>query len=161
MGAVPDDLELWRKDEWLTLQLGPLWVVSALTGRSSFDADEQNAFWDCVTEIALVSQGLPRTLLSSMAAERRWLFDQFQLSSRPIVSGLLEVTDLLERTDPDSSERVRTAILEIGRAFARARGPFGRRMTLQDERTLLLMEQLLQTSAENIADNPLNSHLPI
>ena len=30
----------WSDSEWLTLQLGPVWVISALVGRNRFDALE-------------------------------------------------------------------------------------------------------------------------
>ena len=35
----------WSDAEWLTLQLGPVWVISALIGRNRFDELEQEAFW--------------------------------------------------------------------------------------------------------------------
>jgi hypothetical protein len=44
----------WSDAEWLTLQLGPVWVISALLGRNRFDELEQEAFWlvgslrDCI-----------------------------------------------------------------------------------------------------------------
>jgi len=48
--------------------------------------------------------------------------------------------------------------LDVGLAFARARGPFGRRITTEDEQALLLVAQLLETLTETAEDNPLNSH---
>jgi hypothetical protein len=44
----------WSDAEWLTLKLGPVWVISALLGRNRFDELEQEAFWlvgslrDCI-----------------------------------------------------------------------------------------------------------------
>ena len=40
----------WSDAEWLTLQLGPVWVISALMGRNRFDELEQEAFWQAVEE---------------------------------------------------------------------------------------------------------------
>ena len=59
--------------------------------------------------------------------------------------------------DPDTRTDVRSSILRVGAGVALARGHFGRRMTLEDEQTLLLVEQLLQTAPETLSDNPLNS----
>jgi hypothetical protein len=153
--------EQWTDPEWATLRLGPVWVLSAIAGRVRFDPDERSAFWDAVTDAALRSTGPGRELLGTVAAERRWLFDDFERDGRPVVSGLLAVTRLLERMSPDTRDDVRASILGIGESVARARGPFGRRMTLQDEQTLLLVGQLLQTSAEEADDNPLDSSTAI
>ncbi|GAA2495931.1 hypothetical protein [Terrabacter carboxydivorans] len=149
--------EQWAEPEWVTLRLAPVWLLSALAGRIRFDDDERGAFWDAVTDAALRSTGPGRELLGTAAAGRRWLFDEFELDGRPVVSGLLAVTRLLERMDPGTRDDVRTSILRVGTGVARARGHYGRRMTLEDEQTLLLVAQLLQTAPETLSDNPLNS----
>lgn len=147
----------WSELERITLRLAPVWVLSALAGRVRFDEDERAAFWDGVTDAATRSIGPGRELLGTAAVERPWLFDEFELDERPVVSGLLSVSRLLDRMDPDSRDDVRVSILRVGESVARARGPFGRRMTRQDEQTLLIVEQLLQTAREISDDNPLNS----
>lgn len=157
--SEPD--RLWSESEWLTLRLGGVWVLSALVGRTRFDSDEQDAFWDCVADAALRAEGLDRRILHAMAADRRWLFDEFALDGRPIVSGLNAVLALLDRVDAVEADRVRSTLLRFGADFARARGPFGRRITVEDEQTLMLVEQLLQTESGAAQDNPLNSDLPI
>lgn len=149
--------EQWSELEWVTLRFAPVWVLSALAGRTRFDDDELGAFWDAVTDAALRSTGPGRDLLGTAAAQRRWLFDEFELDGRPVVSGLLSVTRLLERMDPDTRTDVRSSILCVGAGVALARGHFGRRMTLEDEQTLRLVEQLLQTTSETLSNNPLNS----
>jgi hypothetical protein len=149
--------EQWSEQEWFTLLFAPVWVLSALAGRVRFDEDERGAYWDAVTDAALRSTGPGRQLLGTAAAERRWLFDEFELDGRPVVSGLLSVTRLLERMAADTRDDVRASILRVGEGVARARGPFGRRMTIEDEQTLLLVEQLLQTTSETAGNNPLNS----
>ncbi|GAA3721117.1 hypothetical protein GCM10022399_41880 [Terrabacter ginsenosidimutans] len=157
MADVSQWREQWSEQEWATLRLAPVWVLSALAGQVRFDEDERGAFWDAVTDAALRSTGPGRELLGTAAAERRWLLDAFELDSRPVVSGLLSVTRLLERMSPDTRDDVRASILRVGEGVGRARGHFGRRMTLQDEQTLLLVHQLLQTARETSGDNPLNS----
>ena len=149
--------EQWSEQEWFTLRLAPVWVLSALAGRVRFDEDERGAFWDAVTDAALRSTGPGRELLGTAAAERLWLFDEFELDGRPVVSGLLCVTRLLERMTVETRDDVRATILRVGESVALARGHFGRRMTIEDEQTLLLVRQLLQTAPETSSDNPLNS----
>jgi hypothetical protein len=153
--------ERWSESESLTLRLGAVWMLSALVGQTRFDADEQDAFWDCVTDAALRTDGLARQILEAMAADRKWLFDEFQLDDRPIVSGLNMVVHLLERADAAEADPVRSTLVAVGRGFARARGPFGRRVTVEDERILTLLEQLLQPESAISMDSPMNSDLPI
>lgn len=149
--------EGWSEADLATLRLGPVWVLSALTGRMTFDEDERGAFWDAVTDAALRSSGAGRAVFETAASERRWLFDEFALDGRPVVSGLLAVTRLLEGMSAEGRDDVRRGIVRVGAAVAQARGPFGRRMSIEDEQTMVLIEQLLQTNAETTEDNPLNS----
>jgi hypothetical protein len=151
----------WSTEDWLTLRLGPVWVLSALVGRSRFDPMEQEAFWQSVDEAAAGRVGLAAQLMNAIFDDRIWLFDEFELDDRPIVSGLSQVAFLLERTDSQSSAETREAIQQVGSGVARARGPFGRRITDQDSQTLLLVAQLLETPSETAENNPLNSPLPI
>lgn len=144
-----------------TLCFGPLWVLSAITGHTRFDDDEKAAFWDSVTEAAVQSPGAGRAALGHLAAERRWIFDEFELDDRSVVTGILAVTSLLAGMTAEDRDDVRRAFLGLGRSFARARGPFGRRIMPQDEQVLLLLEQLLQTSPETAESNPLNAATPI
>ena len=96
-----------------------------------------------------------------MSRNREWLFDEFLLDDRSIVSGLGQVTALLERVAPQVSRETRGAILRVGADVARARGPFGRRMTDQDAQTLALVAQLLESTSEMVEDNPLNANVAI
>ncbi|HET9871596.1 MAG TPA: hypothetical protein VFP89_03240 [Propionibacteriaceae bacterium] len=153
--------EEWSASEWLTLRLGPVWVLSALVGRIRFDAVEQEAFWRIVDEVGRRHPGLASRLMDAAFDNRDWLFDEFELDGRPVVSGLSQVVSLLERTSAEASAEAREAILEVGHGFARARGPFGRRESQADTQVLLLVAQLLETTTETARNNPLNSHLPI
>ncbi|MGW5237370.1 hypothetical protein ACWEOW_00390 [Monashia sp. NPDC004114] len=158
---MPGHETQWSESEWLTVRLGGVWILSALVGRTRFDDDERNAFWDCVSDCALRAEGLSRRILEAMAADRRWLLDEFYLDGRPTASGLIAVVGLLDRAGPHDAERARSTLLELGQAFARARGPFGRRMSTDDEQTLLIVEQLLMSESATREHNPLNSDLPI
>ena len=151
----------WSDAEWLTLQLGPVWVISALIGRNRFDELEQEAFWLAVADAPQGPSALSWQLMQAMSRNRDWLFDEFLLDDRSIVSGLGQVTALLERVAPQVSRETREAILRVGADVARARGPFGRRMTDQDAQTLALVAQLLESTAEMVEDNPLNANVAI
>ena len=146
----------WSDAEWLTLQLGAVWVVSALVGRSRLDELETAAFWQSVDDAPLGSP-LGWQLMRAMTLNRDWLLDELQLDHRSIVSGLSEVATLLERVPPEVSREVRESMLRVGTGLARARGPFGQRVGEQDALTLRLVAQLLATVAETADDNPLNA----
>lgn len=146
----------WSDSEWLTLQLGPVWVVSALVGRSHLDELEEAAFWQSVDD-APQDSPLAWQLMRAMTLNREWLLEEFQLDERPTVSGLNEVASLLERVPSEVSRDVRESMLRVGSGLARARGPFGQRISDQDALTLELVAQLLETADETAQDNPLNA----
>jgi hypothetical protein len=151
-----DLVDGWSGAEWLTLQLGPVWVVSALLGRSHLDELEEVAFWRAVDE-APEDSALSWQLAQAMSRNRDWLLDEFLLDDRSIVSGLGQVASLLERVSPEVSRDVRKCMLRVGSGLARARGPFGQRISDQDRLTLELVAQLLETAEETMRFNPLNA----
>jgi hypothetical protein len=146
----------WSDAEWLKLQLGSVWVVSAIVGRSRLDELEEAAFWRSV-EDAPQDSPLGWQLMRAMTLNREWLLDEFELDHRSIVSGLNEVGSLLERVAPEVSRDTRECMLRVGVGLARARGPFGQRISDQDSLTLQLVAQLLETADETANDNPLNA----
>jgi hypothetical protein len=154
-------MDQWSDAEWLTLQLGPVWVVSALLGRSHFDELEQEAFWRAVEDAPVGDSAISWKLMQAITRNRDWLLDEFILDGRSIISGLSHVTSLLERVSADNSRETREAILRVGSGVARARGPFGRRITDYDAQTLELLAQLLESASETAENNPLNSHVAI
>ena len=148
----------WSDAEWLTLQLGPVWVISALMGRSRFDELEQEAFWQAVEDAPEGASALTWQLMQAISRNRGWLFDEFLLDGRSIVSGLSQVTSLLERVAPEISRETRQAMIRVGAGVARARGPFGRRITDHDAQNLELLAQLLESTEETAQNNPLNAN---
>jgi len=150
----------WSDAEWLTLQLGPVWVVSALVGRSRLDELEEAAFWRGVDD-APRDSALSWQLMQAMSHNRESLLDELLLDDRSIVSGLNEVASLLKRVPSEVSRDVRECMLRVGSGLARARGPFGQRISDQDALTLQLVAQLLETVDEVAEANPLNAASPI
>jgi hypothetical protein len=146
----------WSDLEWLTLQLGPVWLVSALIGRSRFDELEGEAFWRAVEETPTDSS-LSWQLTRAMVRNREWLLNEFMLDDRSIVSGVGHVTALLERVPSEVSRDTREVMLRISSKFARARGPFGQRISDQDGHMLHLLAQLLESMDETAQNNPLNA----
>ena len=137
-------------DDQRTLQFGALWVLSALAGTyTRFAPYELAAFWDTVVEIALRTPEPARGLLTSTTEDRAGLLQDFALDGRPVVSGLAHVVAVLDRTGPPLDPDYRIALMRIGGAIARARGPYGRRMTEDDEQKLLLVGALLEVESES------------
>lgn len=60
-----------------------------------------------------------------------------------MVSGLSRVVAVLGQLDPQTSADFKLALLRIGMAVGRARGPYGRQLTFEDTQLLLLVAQLL------------------
>ena len=144
-------------DELRTIQLGPMWVLSALAGTCSrFDADELAAFWDTVVAVALRTPEPARQLLTSTSGDRSGLLLDFELDDRPVVSGLGQMVAVLDRLGPPTGLDYRRALVNIAVGLGRARGPFGRRMTPQDEQMVLLIATLLEVeSAPGLPDEVL------
>ena len=137
MNISPDDLR--------TLQLGPLWVLSALAGRCSrFDNDELAAFWDTLVAVALRTPEPARQLLTSTSIDRSGLLLDFELDDRPVVSGLAHVLAVLDKLGAPANEDYRLALVNIAIDLGRARGPYGRRTTPEDEQMILLIAALLE-----------------
>jgi hypothetical protein len=137
-------------DDRRTLQFGPLWVLSALAGTyTRFAPYELDAFWDTLVEVALRTPEPARGILTSTTEDRASLLLDFELDGRPVVSGLSHVVALLDRMGPPLDPDYRSALLRIGTAVARARGPYGRRVTEDDEQKLLLVAALLEIESES------------
>jgi|SRR4051794_12795487 len=131
-------------EELRTLQLGPVWVLSALAGSySRFDPEELAAFWDTVVAVALRTPPPARDLLVSTSIDRTGLLLAFELDDRPVVSGLSQVVGVLDRIGPPAGPDFRTALVRIALGLGQIRGPYGRKPTPQDEQMILLIAALL------------------
>jgi hypothetical protein len=140
-----------RSEDVRTLQLGPLWVLSALLGtHTRFDEPDLAAFWDALVHEGLRSPPDTRSLLSTLTVDRTGLLLAFEIDGRSVVSGLRDVVTILGPGDPSTSsdlvEGYRRALVRIGGAVARARGPYGRQIGSEDLNRLLLVAQLLDYS---------------
>ena len=147
----------WSDDEWLILQLGPLWVVSAVLGRSRFDGLEQQAVAASVLDAPEGNSALPWQLMQAVERNADTLFERLTRDNRSIVSGLGQVTTLLKRVDAETSRRTREAMLRVGAGVARARGPFGRRILEQDAQQLALVAYILEAPIEAAEGRPLDA----
>jgi hypothetical protein len=147
----------WSDDEWLTLQLGPLWVMSAVIGRTRFDELERRAFALSVVAAPIGNAALPWQLMQAVERHADDLFDRLARDNRSIVSGLSHVTALLDSVDVQTSRLTREAMLRVGADVARARGPFGRRILEQDAQQLALVAYILETPLETATGRPLDA----
>lgn len=141
-------------DRRRTLQLAPLWLLSALTGRTvDFMAEDLAAFWDALVDVTLrTPQGSARDLLVSLTADRSGLLLDLELDDRSVTTGLRHVVAALGDLDAAAAADYKVALLRIGSAVARARGPYGRTITPKDTSLLLLIASLLDMSTG--ADGP-------
>lgn len=134
-----------RSEDVRTLQLGPLWVLSALVGtHTRFFGPDLESFWDAVVSEGLRAPSEARGLLSTLTADRSGLLLSFELDDRSVVSGLRDVVAALG--PDDRVEGYRRALVRIGGSVARARGPYGRQISSEDLNRLLLVAQLLDYS---------------
>jgi hypothetical protein len=143
-----------------TLRLAPLWVFSAVTGRSrGFDPLEEEAFWRCLETAAMTADDTTFDVLSSAATDRARIISDFVLDGRPAASGLLGVADALDSLPrPDAASLRGVLVHDIAEGVARARGPFGRTMSREDQVMVTLVAQMLAASD---AANPLDSPTPV
>ena len=132
-------------DDLRTLQLGPLWVLSALAGTyARFDPDELDAFWDTVVAVALRTPQPARELLISISADRTGLLLDFELDDRPVVSGLGPGAGRAGQAGAVDRPGLSASAWSTSRSgLGRARGPYGRRITPEDEQMILLIAALL------------------
>lgn len=136
--------------EMRTLQFGPLWVLSAIAGTyNRFKSYELAAFWDTIVAVALRTPRPARDILTSMAEDRSDLLLDFELDDRPVVSGLLQILEILNRFELQTSNDFRRALMRIGIDVARNRGPYGRTITPEHEHLLLLLAELLGIDSES------------
>lgn len=134
-----------RSEDVRTLQLGPLWVLSALVGtHTAFAEPDLDAFWDAVVSEGLRAPAEARGLLGTMTVDRSGLLLDLELDGRSVVSGLRDVVTILG--PQDRVEGYRRALVRIGGSVARARGPYGRQISSEDLNRLLLVAQLLDWS---------------
>jgi hypothetical protein len=61
-----------------------------------------------------------------------------------VVTGLAHALTAMDRLDPTTAADYKIALLRIGVALGRARGPYGRSISPRDEQTLLLVAELLE-----------------
>ena len=134
-----------RSEDVRTLQLGPLWVLSALVGtHTRFSALDLDVFWDAVVSEGLRAPADARALLATLTTDRPGLLLDFELDDRSVVSGLRDVVTVLG--PGERVEGYRRALVRIGGAVAKARGPYGRQISSEDLNRLLLVAQLLDYS---------------
>lgn len=147
---------MFASDDLRTLQLAPLWILSALSGvQSGFDENDLDALWDSIVDVIRRTTGAARDVLVSSAADRSGLLLDFELDDRSVVTGLGHAVAALDRLDPTTAYDFKLALLRIGVGVGRARGPYGKKVSLRDEQTLLLIAELLEIRSAPTAGDAL------
>jgi hypothetical protein len=130
------------------LQLGPLWMLSAVSGTGTTFSDlDKSAFWEILISVTERTPPEARVLLESVIEAGPDLFLDFELDDRPLASGLRNVAEVLADMDAELAAAYKLALLRIGVRLAKARGPYGRQMSAENEQLLLLLAELLELRA--------------
>ena len=135
-------------DDQRALRLAPLWLLSAIVGRSRLESWELDALWDSV-RAALPSTSWLSAQVLRAALDDPDLVAVYERDGRPVTSGLLEAVTVSARVGPGAARSMRSALLAVGEGVARARGPFGRSITRQDADMLELLAEILDLEEAN------------
>lgn len=127
-----------------TLTFAPLWVFSALTGsHSAIPSQALDALWASARAAVADASGLGRDVLLDLLTESDVMVS-YELDGRPVATGLLQVAEILGRLPAEEASAVREVLLgSFGQRVARARGPFGRSISREDQETLDLVAELI------------------
>lgn len=133
------------RDSLQILQLGPVWILSAVTGSgTTFSRLDLDTFWETVYAVAQRTSGAARDVIDSVLKAGPDLFLAFELDERPLVSGMRQVTEVLAGMDAQVARDYKLALLRIGVGLATARGPYGRQVSPENEQMLVLLAELLE-----------------
>lgn len=133
------------RDSLQILQLGPVWILSAVTGSgTTFSRLDLDTFWQTVYAVAQRTSGAARDVIDSVLKAGPDLFLAFELDERPLVSGVRQVTEVLAGMDAQMARDYKLALLRIGVGLATARGPYGRQVSPENEQMLVLLAELLE-----------------
>ena len=124
------------------LRLAPLWVFSALVGRTRLETWELEAIGDAVRATLPTTAGLGSEALQATLDDPD-VVAAYEGDGRPVTTGLLAAATVSARLGPGAASSVRSALLAVGEGVARARGPFGRSVSREDADTLELLAEVL------------------
>ncbi len=133
------------RSEQLALRLAPLWMFSALVGRTRLETWELDAVWDAVRATLPTATGLGSEALQATLDDPD-LVAAFERDGRPVTTGLLAAATVSAGLGPAAASSMRSALLAVGEGVARARGPFGRSISRQDADTLELLAEVVDLS---------------
>jgi len=125
-----------------TLRLAPLWMFSALVGRTRLEAWELDAIWDAVRARLPTTTGLGSEALQATLDDPE-LVAAYERDGRPVTTGLLAAATVSARLGPSAARSMRSALLAVAEGVARAREPFGRSISRQDADTLELLAEVM------------------
>jgi hypothetical protein len=138
------------RNDWQTLTRAPLWILSAVAGRSGqFHPLEEAAFWQCVEHEAVGASGLTGEVLASVILAREATIADFERDTPPAASGLCAVVRVLDRLPAPESARFRLALMTLATGLAHARGPFGE-VSRDDAETLMIIGELLEVETDRV-----------
>ena len=140
---MDDQISLSAADR-KTFEFASFWMLTAVVGRyCGFNQPTVEAL-DVALATAGPSDGLAYNVVVGVRGRLPEVLTDFELDGRPIVSGLMQVDDLLTRVPPTDAEAVRSLLVDtVGMGIARARGPFGVEATREDAERVELAAAIL------------------
>ncbi len=135
---------LARSDQQ-TLRLAPLWMFSALVGRTRLETWELEAIWDAV-RATLPTTASPGSEALQATRNDPDIVAAHERDGRPVTTGLLAAATVSARLGPAAASSMSSALLAVSEGVARARGPFGRSISRQDADTLELLAEVVDLS---------------
>jgi hypothetical protein len=138
--------EQFDSAQWRALQLAPFLILGGVSGRyRGFAPEEMLVFERWLDEASRAPGNLNREVLSPVSADLPGFAADFEHYEVTIVSGLTAVARILVDQPPLEVDLFRTALIKVlGAGMARARGPYGKQMTVEDEQMLTMLEEFLR-----------------
>ncbi len=132
--------------QWQLLQLAPFLVLSGVSGRyRRFPAPELQVFERWLGEACRAPGRLSRAVLTSVADDLDGTTAAFECSEVTIVSGLTAIGAVVAGQPADEVACFRHALVRVlGEGLARARGPYGREVTVEGGQLLTMLEEFLR-----------------
>ena len=138
--------EQFDSGQWRALQFAPFLILGGVSGRyRGFASQEMLVFERWLDEASRAPGNLNREVLGPVSADVPGFRADFEDYELTIVSGLTAVGKILVGQPLLEIELFRTALVKIlGAGMARARGPYGKQMTVEDEQMLTMLEEFLR-----------------
>ena len=150
MTAGPESFEeRFTTEEWLTLQLAPMWVIGIVAGADG-DAgeEEQRAGIRALSEAPLLTGRFAREVLMAAYEDRQRLFSAMWEDGRRPDDGVRDAAAVLERLDHAEAVLYKASLMRIGVRVAAAAAGEGNEIGRPEAAALAWLESWLGVTEE-------------